>query len=346
MEWLSARFSSLVTARATVPATSFHRFGDLPPEIRLKIWRQYFLIRRIHVVPTVVTNLPFVRPAFTETPVLTLNHVWLEAGTNRPLDRKAELAGFLVDSAALDLFRKHFELADLKCLRSSVPLSDHEDLRGQIARFNSNNTVLPRGHEAMQESIKMTMAMEELAEKVLESVNKSVYRCPPVNFDLDLVYLTNARTPNILGRFWSKPWTHKVQRIALLIADRTAGAEWSEDTLHDVLKQYERGGPRVADFAVKEIYLVILPDSMPKNRFGKLVRDDYGFIPYDANTWAHMGSWWNLRMSRQYGSIDSAFKSRCPDLMATTKIKWVIDIDNREGYEKERTSERYSRFLR
>jgi hypothetical protein len=289
------------------------------------------------VIPSAITKFPLVGPSLTKTSLLTTNHVSLEVEINMPLDCKTELAGCLVDRTALEIFRNNFERPDLVSLATDVKLSGGEDLHRQLLRYSANPTGY-EGDEAKKRG-------EVIRDRLVEIVQRSMYKCPPINFDLDIVYLTDASSPWTLGKFWSKQWAHKAQRVALLIADRTSGAEWHPDTLIQALDEpgLQR---RVVDCAAEEVYLVVLPEKMTEDRFGAIDRDDYGFIPYDANMWADMETWWNMRIARQYGSTEMVLKKRFPTLMATTKIKWVIDVDNRQGYDKSTASEKYPRFLR
>ncbi|CAJ2499727.1 Uu.00g025800.m01.CDS01 [Anthostomella pinea] len=318
---------SEIESHAAAATPSFALFRHLPTELRLQIWKHYFDVPRIHVVhPGQPLGPHFTRWAMTNPPP---DYTEIVARTNQPTTSKQQFAAVLVSREALEIFTKTVDLAHMAFL-------DFETRSFQIMFERKFGDLAPPSRIA-------TVSPEELdaipgfREFVRNPVGSGTQRMVPpahINWRDDLIYLTGpeGEQMQMLKRICRGPWARKVQRIALLINDRTYK---NGDVFHQNSRSFrslriflERKRSILRRYLqITEVILVVRlsQETHPKQRGFK--RDGFGFVPFQKMNGYDGGAWDNMKVTTRFRDVTTLLQEAFPPLAQKGRIRWVVDVD-------------------
>ncbi|KAJ8128077.1 hypothetical protein O1611_g5561 [Lasiodiplodia mahajangana] len=339
MRWLMDRVSSSYGhEQVTEPdniAGPFHRFRDLPTELRLQIWEYYFDVPRIHVL---YQGSPKSQQGVEETPVAYAD---LTARTNHNVPASRRFAAAAINHEAFEVFLKTFDFVHMDFM--SMPSKHVKTLFDERLR----GLVDPEGQDPAQPlriSRDILRSRPDLAELVRNPGGKPrdrVLSGAHINWENDLLYLTDSGDVNceMLRRACNGPIASKLRRVAMLIHD---GCKY------EGFRRFY--GPSV-DFPkpsanLDEIVLVVRLSNFDPSKHATIDRDDFGFVPYDSIMQGEKGGSWewmqNMKLiERRFVYVAQVLREAFPGL-EDHKIKWAVDID----YIHRKAETQYSRNLR
>ncbi|KAI0861289.1 hypothetical protein F4860DRAFT_514060 [Xylaria cubensis] len=334
MRWLVDRFSvgygNVPMTEPEQPAGPFHRFPDLPTELRLQIWEYYFDVPRIHVL---YQGKPKCQKDAEGTPVAYAD---LTARTNHNIPASRRFAAAAINHEALEVFQKTFDFVHMNFM--SLPSRHVKDLFDDKLKDPEN----PDRRLSMTKEL--LRSRPDLAEFVRNPEGKPRDMIMPgihINWENDLLYLTDGADVNceMLRRACNGPIASKLRRVAILIHDSCKYEGWR--------RFY---GPSV-DFpkpstTPAEVTLVVrLSDPNPSGH-ATVARDEFGFVPYDSVIQGQKSDSWewmqNMKLiERRFVYVAQVLREAFPDLEGH-KIKWAVDID----YTHRKAETQYSRNIR
>ncbi|KAI0972326.1 hypothetical protein F4678DRAFT_460553 [Xylaria arbuscula] len=107
--------------------------------------------------------------------------------------------------------------------------------------------------------------------------------------DQDLIYVTDARHPELFLRLYRSLWCREVQRLALVVCDCRTGADWLSFDVAKKARLLWPGEPVFRLTKLKEIMLVARPRRHPTQytpsdlqQSASQPRDAFGFVDYEA----------------------------------------------------------------
>ncbi|KAI0466144.1 hypothetical protein F4859DRAFT_519339 [Xylaria cf. heliscus] len=338
MRWLIDRFSpscgDVPTTESEQIVRTFHRFPDLPTELRLQIWEYYFDVPRIHVLYQAASKS---QGAAEETPVAYTD---LTAQTNHNIPASRRFAAAAINHEALEVFQKTFDFVHMNFM--SLPSKQVRDLFDDKFRDLVNPEDPGRRPKITNEVLQ---SRPDLAEFVRNPGGKARDLVMPgihINWENDLLYLTDGADVNcdMLRRACNGPTASKLRRVAILIHDSCKYEGWR--------RFY---GPS-ADFpkpstTPTEVTLVVrLSDPNPSGPAAVIARDEFGFVPYDSVIQGQKSDSWewmqNMKLiERRFVYVAQVLREAFPDL-ENHKIKWAVDID----YTHRKAETQYSRNIR
>ncbi|KAI0133771.1 hypothetical protein BJ170DRAFT_607411 [Xylariales sp. AK1849] len=302
-------------------ATTFPKFSKLPVELKLMIWNEYFFGgRRIHVISTPPPDR--LQSLFGSS---FPTYQSIDAETREKFDYRSRLQPVFNYPEAFSEFSKLFEVVNFKAFGTLV--NDINILSPDQA-FNRLRTLV--GPRQSLRNYRRFLSDQALMHWIRENSARSK-KTFPINWDRDLVYLVNLRTPLLFQQLCQSPWGAKVQKLALVISDVERAESWESCQLKTALDIVGRqAGSTLNNFGLrlKEILLVVVPNerqSETMRSVGDLQRDEYGFVSYnDANLWVAMSD--DISLTSKYERIEKVLikmfrQGMCPI------IRWVADID-------------------
>ncbi|KAI1348614.1 hypothetical protein F5Y01DRAFT_211338 [Xylaria sp. FL0043] len=338
MRWLMNRFfltsENSPIAEPEQAVGTFHRFPDLPTELRLQIWEHYFDVPRIHVLYPSSSRS---RNAPNDTPTAYAD---LTAKANRNVPASLRFAAATINYEALEVFRNKFDLVHLNFM--DLPSKFVKDLfdskfRGLVAPQDPEQPLsIPKS--ILQSTPDLAEVVRNPSRKPRDMVMPGVH----INWENDLLYLTDGTDVNCetLRRVCNGPIAGRLRRVAILIHDSCKYDGWRHFL-----------GPSV-DFPkpcanLAEVILVVRLNDIDPSAHATAERDGFGFVPYDSviqgkqegNSWE-----WTQNMKlieRRFVYVAQLLHEAFPDL-EDHKIKWAVDID----YTHRRAETPYSRTLR
>ncbi|KAJ8119643.1 hypothetical protein ONZ43_g3453 [Nemania bipapillata] len=312
MRWLMDRLSpSYGDEPATEPeyaTRTFHRFPDLPTELRLQIWEYYFDVPRIHVLYQGSSKS---QRALEETPVAYAD---LTARTNHNVPASLRFAAAAINQEAFGVFAKTFDFVhmDFMSLPSKQVKSVFDDkLRSLIDSTDADPT------QPLSIPKDILRSRPDLAEFVRNPGGKPRDAVLPgvhINWESDLLYLTDGGDVNceMLRRVCNGPIAGKLRRVAILIHDGYK---------YEGFRRFY--GPSV-DFPkpsanLTEVTLVVRLNDPEPMRHATLERDDFGFVPYDPVVQGEKGGSWewlqNMKqIERRFVYVAQVLHEAFPDL--------------------------------
>ncbi|KAJ3577655.1 hypothetical protein NPX13_g2914 [Xylaria arbuscula] len=335
MRWLMNRFflGSEATP-APVPEgddRTFHRFPDLPAELRLQIWEYYFDTPRIHVL------YPVSRSPLTLDRT-TLAYADLTAQTNHDAPASLRFAAARISCEALEVFRNKFDRVHLNFM--GLPSKHVKDLYEQ--KFGGLTTLEDQEQAPrIPKNILQTPGLAEFLRNPGGKPDKTLMPAAHVNWESDLLYLADGADVNCetLRRVCNGPVASKLRRVAILIHDSHK---------YEGFRQFT--GPSV-DFPkpsanLEEVVLAVRLSDLDPLANAKIERDDFGFIPYDSVVHDKRGGSWqwmqNMKLiERRFTYMTQLLREAFPDL-EDSKIKWAVDID----YTHQKAETKYTRTIR
>ncbi|KAI1297090.1 hypothetical protein F5Y03DRAFT_284378 [Xylaria venustula] len=334
VRWLMDRFS--VTYEDTPIAEpdhsvgSFHRFPDLPAELRLQIWEHYFDVPRIHVLYSASSKKPT-----NETP---LAYADLTAETNRNVPSSLRFAAAAINCEALEVFRRKFDLVHMNFMglpsKHMKESFDHK-FRDLVDAQHGQHLNIPHG--ILQSKPDLVEFVRNPGRKARDMIIPGIH----INWESDMIYLTDGSDVNCeaLRRVCNGPVANKLRRMAILIHDSYKYEGWRPFL-----------GPSV-DFPkpsanLTEVVLAVRLNDLDPSTHTTVERDAFGFVPYDSVIQGKQeGSWeWTQNMKlieRRFVYVAQLLREAFPDLK-DHQIKWAVDID----YTHRRAETKYSRTLR
>ncbi|KAI1114501.1 hypothetical protein F5Y14DRAFT_171241 [Nemania sp. NC0429] len=337
MQWLRSSFSSRQgnTAAETEHGQvvqAFHRFPDLPSELRLQIWEYYFDVSRIHVLYQGLSTCH----RDDETP---LAYADLTAKTNHNVPAHRRFAAAAISHEALSVFQKTFDFVHMNFMglpSKQVRTLFHEKLRSLIGPEDLTQPVsIPKD---------VLLSRPDVAEFVRNpggSPRDTVMPGVHINWEKDLLYLTDGTDVNceMLRRACNGPIASKLRRVAILIHDSCKYEGWR--------RFY---GPSV-DFPspsakLTEVILAVRLSDLEPSSYSAIERDEFGFVPYDSVVQGQKKDTWeriqNMKLiERRFIYVVQVLREAFPDL-EEHKIKWAVDID----YIHHKAEVQYSRSFR
>lgn len=314
MQWLKSSFSPIDGNTATEAETeteqeqveyTFHRFPDLPSELRLQIWGYYFDVSRLHVLYQGLST----SHRDNETPVAYAD---LTAETNHNVLALRRFAAAAINGEALSVFNKTFDFVHMNFmglpskqvrtlfqekLRSLIgpedltqPLNIPKDVlrsRPDVAEFVRNPGGIPR-------------------DELIPGVH--------INWEKDLLYLADGADVNckMLRRACNGPIASKLRRVAILIHDSCNYEGWR--------RFY---GPSV-DFPspsakLSEVILAVRLSDLEPSSHTTIERDEFGFVPYDSVIQGQKKDTWewtqNMKLiERRFVYVAQVLREAFPDL--------------------------------
>ncbi|KAI0426023.1 hypothetical protein F5Y09DRAFT_78531 [Xylaria sp. FL1042] len=310
MRWLMGRFflnfEDMPIVEPEQAVGIFHRFPDLPTELRLQIWEHYFDVSRIHVLfPSSSKS----RNAPNNTPAAYAD---LTAQTNRNVPASLRFAAATINCEALEVFRKKFDFVHLNFM--DLPSKFVKDLfndksRGLIVRHGPEQPLsIPK--EILQSKPDLAEFVRYPSRRPRDTVMPGVH----INWENDLLYLTDGTDVNCetLRRVCNGPVAGKLRRVAILIHDSCRYEGWRHFL-----------GPSV-DFPkpsanLAEVILVVRLNDLDPSVHATVERDGFGFAPYDTVIRGkQQGSWeWTRNMKlieRRFVYVAQLLHEAFPDL--------------------------------
>ncbi|KAI8950581.1 hypothetical protein F4801DRAFT_548379 [Xylaria longipes] len=336
MRWLMDRFSPIY---GNVPTTepeqiirTFHRFPNLPTELRLQIWEYYFDVPRIHVLYQGASK----SQKAGETPVAYAD---LTARTNHNVPASRRFAAAAINHEALGVFWKTFDFVHMNFM--SLPSKHVRELFDD--KFQG--LVDPKDPDRRLTITKDVLrSRPDLAEFVRNPGRKPRDMVMPgihINWENDLLYLTDGADVNceMLRRACNGPIAGKLRRVAVLIHDSCK---------YEGFRRFY--GPSV-DFpkpstTPAEVTLVVRLSDLNPSGHVTVPRDEFGFVPYDSVIQGQKNDSWewmqNMKLiERRFVYVAQVLREAFPDLEGH-KIKWAVDID----YTHRKAETQYSRNIR
>ncbi|GAW11444.1 hypothetical protein ANO14919_007900 [Xylariales sp. No.14919] len=340
MRWLMDRFfltyentTTTVAAEPDEATRTFHRFPDLPTELRLQIWEHYFNVPRIHVL---YQGLSKSKSALNETP---LAYADLTAQTNRNIPASLRFAAATINLEALEIFRKHFDLAHMDFM--GLPSKHVRDLFDEKLRGLTDPRDPEQPLSIPRDLLQSTPGLAEFVRNPGDKPRDLVMPGVHINWENDLLYLADGADVNCetLRRVCNGPIAGKLRRVAILIHDSCKYEGWRRFNGPSV------DFPKPSANLTEVVLAVRLSDIDPSAR-AVAERDEFGFVPYDAVIRGKQeGNWeWMQNMKlieRRFMYVAQLLHEAFPDL-EDHKIKWAVDID----YTHQRAETQYSRTLR
>ncbi|KAI1422588.1 hypothetical protein F5Y12DRAFT_606497 [Xylaria sp. FL1777] len=337
MRWLTDRFfltyEDTPVAELKEAVSTFHRFPDLPTELRLQIWEHYFDVPRIHVL------YPGPSKSRQAPDGTSVAYADLTAQTNRNVPASLRFAATTINCEALEVFRNKFDLVHMNFM--GLPSKHVKDLfdgklRGLVA---SRDPVQPLSisKEILQSTPTVAEFFRNPGGKPRDMVIPGVH----INWEKDLLYLTDGTDVNceMLRRLCNGPIAGKLRRVAILIHDSCKYEGWR----HFYGPSVDFPKPS-ADLA--EVVLAVRLNNIDPSAHSVVKRDRFGFVPYDSVTQGKQEDSWewtqNVKLiERRFVYVAQLLREAFPDL-EEHQIKWAVDID----YTHRRAETRYSRTLR
>lgn len=305
MRWLMDRFSTGPgDALATEPqhvARSFHRFSDLPTELRLQIWEYYFDVPRIHVL--------YQKQPKTQQAV---DYADLTAATNHQLPASLRFAAATISCEALEVFRKTFDFAHMDFM--SLPSKHVKDLFDDRLRGLSNPEDLDQRLCIPKSLVQSKPDVAEFVKNPASKPRSMVMPGAHINWENDLLYLTNGADVNCetLRRACNGPIASKLRRLAILIHDSHKYEGWRPFDGPSV------GFPKPLANLTEVILVVRLNDAESPAQ-ATVPRDEFGFAPYDLVIQGQKKDSWewtqNMKLiERRFVYVAQVLREAFPDL--------------------------------
>lgn len=311
MRWIIDRFSpsygDIPTTESEQIVRTFHRFPDLPTELRLQIWEYYFNVPRIHVLYQGASKSS---RAAEETPVAYAD---LTARTNHNIPASLRFAAAAINHEALEVFRKTFELVHMDFM--SLPSKHVKDLfddklRGLVDPEDPDRRHLSITNEVLRSRPDLAEFVRNPGAKPRDMVLPGIH----MNWESDLLYLTDGADVNceMLRRACNGPIANKLRRVAILIHDSCKYEGWR--------RFY---GPSV-DFpkpstTPTEVTLVVRLGNPSPSGHATVARDEFGFVPYDSVIQGQKNDNWewmqNMKLiERRFVYVAQVLREAFPDL--------------------------------
>ncbi|KAI0402844.1 hypothetical protein F4802DRAFT_335062 [Xylaria palmicola] len=318
MRWLLGRFARNYDEQTMKPeenAMAFHRFPDLPTELRLQIWEYYFDVPRIHVLYRGSSKSP---RGPGETP---LAYADLTARTNSNMPASRRFAAAAINHEALEVFQKAFDFVDVNFM--SLPSKHVRDLFAGAASTGDpdHRRSTPPNHR--RPSPGLAASVQNPGGKPRDTTVPGIH----INWERDLLYLADGADVNCetLRRACHGPLAGRLRRVAILIHDGCGYAGWRP--FYGPSADF----PRPAAAKPAEVVLVVRLGDPDPSSCAAVERDEFGFAPYDAvvrgqkeGTWEWMQ---NMKLiERRFVYVAQVLREAFPDL-ADQEIKWAVDVD-------------------
>ncbi|KAI0975433.1 hypothetical protein F4678DRAFT_420253 [Xylaria arbuscula] len=332
--WLIDRFSltceDTPIAEPDQSVGSFHRFPDLPAELRIQIWEHYFDVPRIHVLYSASSKTPL-----NETP---LAYADLTAETNRNVPSSLRYAAATINCEALKVLRRKLDFVHMNFMglpSKHVKESFDHKFRGLVDAQQDQPLSVP--NDLLQSKPDLAEFVRNPGGKARDMIIPGIH----INWESDMLYLADGSDVNceVLRRVCNGPLASKLRRMAILIHDSYKYEGWRPFL-----------GPSV-DFPkpsaiLAEVVLAVRLNDLDPSAHITVERDAFGFVPYDSVIQGKQeGSWeWTQNMKlieRRFVYVAQLLREAFPDLQ-DHQIKWAVDID----YTHRRAETRYSRTLR
>ncbi|CAJ2512612.1 Uu.00g007310.m01.CDS01 [Anthostomella pinea] len=303
-------------------AASFDRFPDLPPELRIKIWKQHFndnhgtQIHIFHSAPSGPSEGFHHGEAYPSCP----QYIGLDAETNSAGCHV--LGSAMASSEALAMFQEIFEIGNMECFRSNDGDVDHHLLYRLFRRHTDEHySIFSGSPDQVLRSIFEAMLSEDLRRARTHFA---------MNRERDLIYIIDDEVSIILTKLCEAPWMHRAKRVAFLIrnfqtppADRLSRwVKWHSLITNpppNVRQLLE--GPHI-----EEILLVVVP-MITESQAREQQPDDYGFaefrygeVPLEMLTAEDQAV-----VENHSRSIAMRFQEYMPNLRGENKIRCVMD---------------------
>ncbi|KAI0159826.1 hypothetical protein GGR57DRAFT_500147 [Xylariaceae sp. FL1272] len=219
---------------------SFIRFCDLPPELRMQIWKEHFLQshgQRIHVFLSRSSKLDIGRLDRPAGP----RYICLDAHTNLPASDQTKSA---VTHEAWTVLRESFTIGDTKALMH---------LHALVASA-TDQTSMGDGEGQSWRAV-----YEAAANK---SMNKYTVRFA-MECERDLVYIIDQDVECSLFKSMCKtPWMRRVKYLAFQLCNIPSGFRASQHALWYDMVMNPTPEVRIilSSPIIKEVFLVVVPD--------------------------------------------------------------------------------------
>ncbi|KAF2972385.1 hypothetical protein GQX73_g1126 [Xylaria multiplex] len=306
MDRLSVTYENTAAAEPEEVVRTFHRFPDLPTELRLQIWEYYFNVPRIHVLYQGSSKS---QSAPNETPVAYAD---LTAETNRNVPANLRFAAATINSEALEIFRKHFDFVHMNFM--GLPSKHVKDLFDDRLRGLPDPKDPEQSLSIPKDVLQSTPGLAEFVRNPGGKPQNIILPGIHINWENDLLYLTDGADVNCetLRRVCNGPIAGKLRRVAILIHDSCRYEGWR--------RFY---GPSV-DFPkpsakLTEVVLVVRLSDIDPSAHSMVQRDSFGFVPYDSVIRGKQeGSWeWMQNMKlieRRFMYVAQLLREAFPDL--------------------------------
>ncbi|TGJ84533.1 hypothetical protein E0Z10_g4238 [Xylaria hypoxylon] len=311
MRWLMDRFSltyenTTTTTEPEEAIRTFHRFPDLPLELRLQVWEYYFHVPRIHVFYQGSSKS---QSGPKETPVAYAD---LTARTNRNVPSSLRFAAAAINYEALEVFRKHFDLVHMNFM--GLPSKHVKDLFDDKLRDLLDSKNPEQSSSIPKDVLQSTPGLAEFVRNPGGKPRDMIMPGVHINWENDLLYLTDGADVNCetLRRVCNGPIASKLRRVAILIHDSCKYEGWR--------RFY---GPSV-DFPkpsanLTEVVLVVRLSEIDPSVHAMAERDGFGFVPYDSVIQGKQEASWewtqNMKLiERRFMYVAQLLREAFPDL--------------------------------
>lgn len=310
MQWLKRSFiprdgNAATETEQEQAVQTFHRFPDLPSELRLQIWGYYFDVSRIHVLYQGLST----SHQNDETPVAYAD---LTAKTNDNVPAHRRFAAAAMNREALEVFQKTFDFVHMNFLglpSKQVRKLFHDKLKSLIGPKDFTQPLM-----IPKEVLRSRPDVAELVRNPGGSPPDTVMPGVHINWEKDLLYLTDGTDVNceMLRRACNGPIASKLRRVAILIHDSYTYEGWR--------RFY---GPSVdfpSPFAkLSEVILAVSLSDIKPSDHTTIERDEFGFVPYDSIIQGQEKDTWewaqNMKLiERRFMYVAQVLREAFPDL--------------------------------
>ncbi|KAI3340024.1 hypothetical protein F4824DRAFT_453884 [Ustulina deusta] len=310
MRWFTGRFflvsEDTPVAGPEQDVRTFHRFPDLPTELRLQIWEYYFDVPRIHVL------YPGASKSQQASNGTSVAYADLTARTNRNVPASLRFAAAAMNREALEVFRDKFDLVHMNFM--ALPSKHVKDLFNDKLRglVDPENPDQPRSlpKNILQSTPGLAEFVRNPGGKRRDMVMPGVH----INWENDLLYLTDGADVNCetLRRVCNGPIASKLRRVAILIHDSCRYEGWRH--FYGPSVDFPKPSANLA-----EVVLVVRPSDLDPSAHAMVERDGFGFVPYDSVMQGQQeGSWeWTQNMKlieRRFVYVTQLLREAFPDL--------------------------------
>ena len=316
MRWLVNRFFPASEATSVpVPERddkTFHRFPDLPTELRLQIWEHYFDVPRVHVLYPALS-----KPSSTSDGS-SLAYTDLTAQTNHDVPASLRFAAATISCEALKVFRSKFDCVHMNFMgRPSKQVKDlYEHKLRDLAALEDQEEAPRIPKDVLQTAPGLAEFIKNPGGKPRDTLMPGAH----VNWESDLLYLTDGADVNCetLRRVCNGPIASKLRKVAILIHDGHKYQGFRQFT-----------GPSVnfpkPSANLDEVILAVRLSDLDVLANAHVKRDDFGFVPYDSVIHDKQeGSWQRMQtmklIERRFTYVTQLLREAFPDL-EQSKVK-------------------------
>ncbi|KAI3318459.1 hypothetical protein HD806DRAFT_540310 [Xylariaceae sp. AK1471] len=272
----------------------FHRFPDLPPELRIEIWREHFAACHGTQIHVFLSSSPDADVTQSQGP----KYVNLDATTNLPGYDTLGAAG--VSAEAWAVFKESFHVGDTGCLSPQNALLDSS---GRLIDYDPSDdqSDLPGGS---MRGLYALAAQEELRRQSIRFA---------IDCERDMVYIVDQKVQPLFRALCSTSWMQNVKRVAFQILNFQSGGytsrleQWAQ--WDDLLGNPPPGVQSfLSNQALEDVLLVSVPNEQD---YTSLKPNIYGFVVVDPDSTMDEA----IIMSNRFRSISLRMYQAYPPLL-------------------------------